>query len=208
MRFSCLTSQFVWVVLVNVFQWNREWFEVWLGVQRDGGTWSFPTWTRSRLLLHRHLEMSREVVEETLLILQESPRDPLLELVDAVSKWMFSVPYLLQGFDSSVCDWKNKFSLSVKYHLFRIESFRVDFRCVHRLQLLTRSATSTSPFQIPPAYNVYPRNNPGKTFFPIWMDSGLVLRIWRVTLNQWTKWNNRSFEWLPKTSFIGRLPIR
>ena len=23
-----------------------------------------------------------------------------------------------------------------------------------------------------------------------------------------TKWNNRSFEWLPKTSFIGRLPIR
>ena len=42
---------------------------------------------------------------------------------------MFSVPDLLQGvFDSSICDWKNKFSLSGKYHLFRIESFRVDFR--------------------------------------------------------------------------------
>ena len=39
-------------------------------------------------------------------------------------------------FNSSVCDWKNKFSLFGKYHLFRIESFRVDFRCVHRLQLL------------------------------------------------------------------------
>ena len=41
-----------------------------------------------------------------------------------------------KGFDSSICDWKNKFSLFGKYHLFRIESFRVDFRCVLRLQLL------------------------------------------------------------------------
>ena len=40
------------------------------------------------------------------------------------------------------------------------------------------------------------------------MDSGLIFRSYRVILNQWTKWNNRSFKWLPKTSFIGRLPIR
>ena len=39
-------------------------------------------------------------------------------------------------YNASICDWKNKFSLFGKYHLFRIESFRVDFRCVHRLQLL------------------------------------------------------------------------
>ena len=30
------------------------------------------------------------------------------------------------------------------------------------------SATNMSPFQIPPAYKAYPRNNPGKTFFPTW----------------------------------------
>ena len=29
----------------------------------------------------------------------------------------------------------------------------------------SRSAISTSPFQIHPAYRAYPRNNPGKTFF-------------------------------------------
>ena len=40
------------------------------------------------------------------------------------------------------------------------------------------------------------------------MDSWLVLRSYRAILNQWTKRNNRSFKWLPKTSFIGRLPIR
>ena len=40
-------------------------------------------------------------------------------------------------FDSSICDWKNKISIFFgEYHIFRIESFRVDFRCVHRLQLL------------------------------------------------------------------------
>ena len=40
--------------------------------------------------------MSREVVEETLLILQENQRDFLLELIDAVSRWMFSGLDLLQ----------------------------------------------------------------------------------------------------------------
>ena len=44
--------------------------------------------------LYLHQEMSLEIVEETLLILQESRRDPLLELVAAVSRWMFSVPAL------------------------------------------------------------------------------------------------------------------
>ena len=40
--------------------------------------------------------MSREVVEETLLILQENRRDFHLELADAVPRWMFSGPDLLQ----------------------------------------------------------------------------------------------------------------
>ena len=41
--------------------------------------------------------MSLEVVEETLLILQENQCDFLLELVAAVSRWMFSSLDLLQG---------------------------------------------------------------------------------------------------------------
>ena len=43
--------------------------------------------------------MSLEVVEEeTLLILHENQCDFLLELGDPVSRWMFSVPDLLQKF--------------------------------------------------------------------------------------------------------------
>ena len=67
--------------------------KVWLWVQRDGGKWSFVTWTKNHLSLHQHPEMSREVVEETLLILQENLRDPLLELgrgrikVDVLRSW-------------------------------------------------------------------------------------------------------------------------
>ena len=49
-------------------------------------------------------------MEEILLILQESQCYFLLELVDAVPRWMFSGPDLLQVFDSSICDWKNKLS--------------------------------------------------------------------------------------------------
>ena len=83
--------------------------------------------------------------------------------VDVLRSW-----FSYKGFDSSICDWNNKFSFFLwEYHLFRIESFWVDFRCVHRLQS-SRSATSTSPFQSHPSYNAYPRNNPGKTFFPNW----------------------------------------
>ena len=43
-------------------------------------------------------EVSREVVEETLLILQEGQCDYLLELDEAVPRGMFSAPDLLQGF--------------------------------------------------------------------------------------------------------------
>ena len=48
-------------------------------------------------MLHRHPEVSLEVVEvETLLILPENLFYLLLELGDPVERWMFSVPDLLQ----------------------------------------------------------------------------------------------------------------
>ena len=77
--------------------------------------------------LQRHPEERHEVGGRGPFWFSKKVNITLLELVDAVSKWMFSVPDLLQGFDSSICDWKFG-----KYHLFLIESFRVDFRCVHR----------------------------------------------------------------------------
>ena len=68
------------------------------------------------------------VEEETLLILQENPFDFLLELGDPVPRWKFSVPDLSNKFYSSICDWKNEFSIFLgKYNFLRIESFRVDF---------------------------------------------------------------------------------
>ena len=54
------------------------------------------TWAGNHLSLHQHPEMSRDEVEETLLILQENQRDFLPELVDAVPRWMFSGPDLFR----------------------------------------------------------------------------------------------------------------
>ena len=90
----------------------------------------FLTCTKSHLSLHRHLEVSLEVVEETLLILQENSFDFFLELGAPVSRWVCS-QFLIssRGFDSSICGWKNKFSIFLgDISLpFCIESFGVDF---------------------------------------------------------------------------------
>ena len=177
--------------------------------ERDGGFWSFLTWTKSHLSLHQHPEMSCEVVEETLLILQENQGDFLLELIAAVSRWMFSGLDLLQGVwfvPSAIGKINSPFSLG------NITSFAWSlFKKISDASIVSnssRSATNTSPFQIHPAYNAYPRNNPGKTFSPNWwiLDWSFAVTGWYSTNEP--KWNNRSFKWLPKTSFIRRLPIR
>ena len=157
--------------------------KVWLWVQRDGGIWSFLTWTKSHLSLHRHPETSLEVVEETLLILQESQYCSLLELDAAVSRWMFSGLDLLQGFWFVHLRLENEFFTSHwRQHFLRIESFCVDSDASIFSNSST-SAISTSPFQILPAYRVYPRNNPGKTFFPNWwiLDWSFAVKGWYST---------------------------
>ena len=68
--------------------------------------------------------MSLEVVEETLLILQENLFDLLLELGGPVSKWRFSVPDLLQQILFVHLRLENEFSILFgKQHFLRIESF-------------------------------------------------------------------------------------
>ena len=56
----------------------------------------FPDMDQKSFIALPAPEMSLEVVEETLLILQESLFDFLLELGVPVSRWVFSVPDLLQ----------------------------------------------------------------------------------------------------------------
>ena len=81
MRFSCLTSKFVWGD-VNVFQWNREWFFSWRAKFDSGfnvmaGTRSFLAWTKKH--------------EETLLILLRDVLSPRIGCsrikVDVLSSW-------------------------------------------------------------------------------------------------------------------------
>ena len=59
-----------------------------------------------------------------------------------------------------------------------------------------------SPFQIPPAYNAYPKNNPGKTF------QLTRLSQKQVILNQWTKRTDFSSEKISKTPFVLSFPDR
>ena len=128
---------------VNVLQWNREWFFS-RRVKFDSGfnvmavyevSWHGPkviyrfTGIRKRVLSwwwKRPFWFSKKV-NITLSLNWSMPYQGTCSQVLISSK----------GFDSSICDWKNRFSIFFgKYHLFPIESFRVEFWCVHRLQLL------------------------------------------------------------------------
>ena len=181
--FLFLTSKFGCVVL-DTSMYSMEWgmiplltSKVWLWNQRDGSIWSFLTWTRSHLSLPRHPETSLTMMEEILLILQENQYNFLLELVDVVTGWMFSGPDLLQWFWFLRLE-KHILPFYGKYHVFRTESFRVDFRYVHCLQLLkVWNQYVTVPHSRP--YRAYLRNNPGNNSFPNWWILDLSFEVFR-----------------------------
>ena len=74
-------------------RWSSSACEQWSSSCWDESFHSFSVY-----IFGHNPETSREVVEETLLLLQESQYYPLLELVAAVSKWMFISMDFLQGF--------------------------------------------------------------------------------------------------------------
>ena len=87
---------------VNIFQWNRVWFfsrRVEFDSRFNVMAVYEVSWHGPEVIdpLHRHPDVSLEVVKvETLLILQENFFDLLLELGGPTSRWIFSVPALLQ----------------------------------------------------------------------------------------------------------------
>ena len=146
MRRSCLTSQFVYIYVcssgdVNVFQWNREWF-LSRRVKSDSGLNVMAvceiSWHGPKIIY------GFTGIRKWVLRLWKRPFW-FSKKVNITLSLNWSIPYQggcsqvlisSKGLDSSICDWKNKFSLFGKYHLFCIESFRVDFWCFHRFQLL------------------------------------------------------------------------
>ena len=66
------------------------------GIRQGDATGMSPSGPGVAVSLHRQPEVSHEVVEETLLILQENLRDFILELDVPVSRWLFSGPDLFQ----------------------------------------------------------------------------------------------------------------
>ena len=126
---------------VNVFQWNREWF---LSRRMKFGSEFnvmvvYEACRLGPMVVYRFTGIRKWVMR-----LWKRPFW-FSKKVNVTLSLNWSMPYQggcsqflisSRGFDSSICDWKNKFSFLGKYHLFRIESFWVNFRCVHRLQLL------------------------------------------------------------------------
>ena len=131
MRFSCLTSKFVWVVLVTSMYFGGT------GNARHGPE-----------IVYRFTGIRKWVLR-----LWKRPFC-FSKKVNITLSLNWSMPYLnspslgnITSFALSLFEWISDASI---------------------VSNSSRSAISTSPFQILPAYRAYPRNNPGKTFFPNW----------------------------------------
>ena len=97
-------------------------------------------------------------------------------------------------FDSSICDWQ-------KIILFLCEISPLS-HFVFSSRFPTRPSSPTPrlwsvrhPSKFPPRTK---RIRTIQIKLSKLMDSWLILRICRMILNQWTKWNNKSCKWLPK----------
>ena len=144
MRFSCLTSKFVRVVLDTSMYFSG------LGNDSSLGEWSLTlgsTWWRvfgvswhGPQVIYRFTGIGKRVVRWWKRPFWFSKKIKVTFSLNRTLPYRGGCSQVLissKRFDSSTCDWKNKFSFFFgEYHLSRIESLRVDFRCVHRLQLL------------------------------------------------------------------------
>ena len=171
---------------INVFQWNREWFFS-QRVKFDSG---FNVMTVYEVSWHEQKSFLASPASG-----YESGGgggDPS----DSPRKSLWPSPRIGRSrilissgkFDSSICSWK----------IF----FRVDF-CASIVSNSSMSATIRSPYQMPPR----PKRIRGTIQVTLSFQIDGFCRD-RVILNQWTKRNDRSFKWLPKTPFIGRLRIK
>ena len=130
MRFSSIQIRMSSSGYINVFQWN--WNDSFLGEQSLtlGSTWwrwmKFPDMDQKSFITSIRKWVVRWCPGKSMLLSLNWSRP----YQGGCSQVLISSKRL----DSSICDWKNKFSFFFgEYHLFRNESFWVDFRCVHRL---------------------------------------------------------------------------
>ena len=89
-------------------------------------------------------------MEQTLLILQVNPFDSnwVIPYQGGCSQFL---PISCNEFYSSICHWEYEFSIFFgKYYCLCIESFCIDFRCVHRFQLLKGQQPVRHPSKFPP----------------------------------------------------------
>ena len=149
---------------INVFHWKREWFFS-RRVKFDSGvnvmaenevSWHGPE------VIYRFTGIRKWVLRWWKRPFWFSKKIPST----FSSNWVFPYQgvcsqFLISSrkFDSSICGWKIKCFLC-------IESFRVDFQCVHRLQLLKVCDQYVTLPNSPRVESV--SEEPGKTFFPNW----------------------------------------
>ena len=173
---------------VNVLQWNREWFFS-PREKFDSGFNVMAVYETSRhgpKIVYRFPASGSESWgggRDP----SDSPRKSLL-LSPWIGRGRIKVDVLSSWFPPGVLIRPsaigNKFSLFGKYHLFShwVFSSRIPMRPSSPIPEGLQSVRHPSKFL--PAWRAYPRNNPGKTFFPNWW-----IRDWSFAVVGWYSTN-------------------
>ena len=148
---------------VNVLQWNIEWFfsrrvKFDSSVQRHGGKLKFPDMDQKSFIAspasrNESWDGGRDPSDSPRKSKWPSPRTGRCRIkVDVLSSW--SLPERL--IRRSAIGKINSPCLG-NITSYSIESFRVDFRCVHRFQLLKVCDQFVTPSKFTLSYSAYPR---------------------------------------------------
>ena len=177
---------------------------VWLWVQRDDGKWSFLKWFKN--ILHRHPEVSLEVVEvETLLIspvrksLWFSPRIGWSRIKRDVPDLLQQILFVHQWLYIWIFHLLEERLLPLHWVLLRRIPMRPSFPAPRRLHPLCHP----SKF-LPRTERIQGKSR--QDFLSKLMNSWLAFPRDKEILNQWTKRDGWSFKKFSKTSFMWVFP--
>ena len=190
---------------VNIFQWNGEWlfsrrvkFDSWFNVMAVYEVF----WHGPKNHLSLHTASGKWVLRWCKRPFWFSKKIPSTFSSELDDSFLIS----FRKFDSSICDCKR-----INFHFFLenitflcIESFRVDLRCVHHFHILNVcNHHVTRPNSLHPRTKRIQGTIQVRLSFPNWWIFDLILRSYKVILNQWTKRN----DWgSPKRLSYGGFP--
>ena len=207
-RFSCATSKSVWVDLMTSMYFSGSVNDASLGTCN----WNLVSIWWRKMKFHWIGQKSSELLRH-LLILQVETLPYRHEILrwDSLSKRWIPVSEWVLGIRSLFLMFLlNHLPQEIQIiHLFWVIKTSFAFSLLGYISQFFKISNQNIflPNSPPPAIKAHPKKDSWQHLLSKLMNSCFVsLEVWEIS-NYCAKWNNGSFEWFPKSSFILRFPV-